>query len=121
MNEFANWKTQVIAKLDERGVPVFHDSLISHWNLDHSVEFAAIAQEAEHVCNQPPERFNQAERCGCFRCARFFPPDEIVWEDGLAECPACRADAVLPESEDLPLTTEMLRELSQKQFGWNPF
>jgi len=117
---FEHWKNEVVAKLAERGVPVRIESLVTAWNRNQSIEYAAMAQEAEFICNQPPARFNAAKRCGCFRCAKFFTPNEIIW-DGIADCPYCHIDAVLPETEDYPLTTEMLRELAVKQFARNPF
>ena len=120
MREFANWKNEVTAQLVERGIPVRDESLVVAWNSNHSVEYTVMAENAEWLCNQPAARFNLAERCGCFHCARFFLPDDIIW-DGIAECPYCGLDAVVPESEDFPLNREMLRELAEKQFARNPF
>ncbi|WP_246369395.1 cytoplasmic protein [Listeria rustica] len=62
----------------------------------------------------------KAERCGCFYCLELFAPSEITdWleiED-TALCPNCMIDAILPESNLLPLSREFLNEMHQEWFG----
>ncbi|MBC1936734.1 cytoplasmic protein [Listeria grandensis] len=61
----------------------------------------------------------KAERCGCFSCLEIFAPSEITdWleiED-TALCPYCMIDAVLPESNMLPLSREFLSAMHQQWF-----
>ena len=117
MNEYNEWKNEVVDKLAKRGVPYWDSFLESAWRNLHSADYTAMAREAYWLSSQPAERFDAAKRCGCFRCCKFFPPDKIVWDDGIAECPHCGIDAVLPESDDYLLSEEMLSELAEKQFG----
>jgi len=121
MFEFEQWKNSVVAKLEEKGVPIFSNSLVTAWNSNYSIEYTVMSLEAEFLCGHRPTKFDLAKRCGCFRCVRFFKPDQICWDDGIAECPYCGIDAVLPETEDYILTPGMLMELSIKQFADNPF
>ena len=65
------------------------------------------------------EKLSKAHVCGCFYCQRIFDPREIVWEsseDDTAMCPYCGIDAVIGESDDLPVTKAFLKKMRQFWF-----
>jgi hypothetical protein len=67
----------------------------------------------------------ETDLCGCFYCLSMFPPsaiEELMEEDAhgvgqTALCPGCGIDAVLPSVPGRPITYELLRRLSEDQFG----
>ena len=119
MTEFEEWKNEVAARLVEEGIPVDDTSLVHAWNVNHSVEYTVMAEKAEYLSYPGNADFTTVKRCGCFRCTKFFLTDEIEW-DGGANCPYCGCDSVLPDTEEWPLTAEMLAELAEKQFANYP-
>ena len=63
----------------------------------------------------------QVDKCGCCYCLRIFSPTEIVdyvpdRKGNTAICPYCQVDCVIGESEDHPLTTELLQAIKHVRF-----
>ena len=61
----------------------------------------------------------KSRRCGCIYCLSIYYPDEINdWIDSgyTARCPRCGIDAVLPDSEDYPITEEFLKDMKRVWF-----
>lgn len=61
-----------------------------------------------------------AKQCGCFYCLNIFPSNEIrEWVDDhqTALCPRCSVDSVVPESPEVTLTPELLKEVHEDRFG----
>lgn len=74
---------------------------------------------AHELCNGNRQKLALARACGCFYCLRIFDPKEIIWvsdEDSTAMCPYCGIDAVIPESEHLPITKAFLRKMREYWF-----
>jgi len=65
------------------------------------------------------QKLMHAQVCGCFFCLRVFDPKEITWvddADDTAMCPYCGIDAVIGESENLPITKQFLKSMREYWF-----
>lgn len=74
---------------------------------------------AHNLANSNRQNLTKASVCGCFYCLRIYDPKEIVWEDDAddtAMCPYCGIDAVIPESETLPVTKALLKQMREFWF-----
>ena len=74
---------------------------------------------AHAQCNGNRQKLSQASVCGCFYCLRIYDPKEIVWEsdeDNTAMCPYCGIDAVIAESQSLPVTKAFLKKMREFWF-----
>ena len=59
------------------------------------------------------------DKCGCFYCKKIFNPNEIQeWCDQqmTAICPYCGVDSIIPETDKIKITNELLEELNKKYF-----
>ena len=77
------------------------------------------AIEAHELCTCHRDALTYADKCGCFHCKRIYDPRKITeWVDHgkTALCPYCGIDAVIPDTEDYPLTTAFLKKMYQKWF-----
>ena len=77
------------------------------------------ATEAHELCTCHRDALTYADKCGCFYCKRIYDPRKITeWvDDGkTALCPYCGIDAVIPDTEEYPLTTAFLKKMHQKWF-----
>jgi len=74
------------------------------------------------------EAVRRSACCGCFHCLSIFAPAEIVeWTDEppgsprgagrTAICPRCGVDAVLPASDEVEITAELLSAMNARWFG----
>ncbi len=56
--------------------------------------------------------------CGCFHCLQIFFSEEIrFWVGGnSAVCPLCGEISVLPDSSQIPISGEFLREMQARFF-----
>lgn len=107
---YPSWKNEVTKKLNAKGIP------IPSWYGPDS-NYYTLVDHASKLSSEHSEGFTEdAERCGCFHCMKFFSINEVEWDFGVPQCPFCHIDSVLPESEDFPLTEELLAELCRTQF-----
>ena len=70
--------------------------------------------------NEPYIRL--AQKAGCYSCLKIFPTSEIVhWYDDepcrTAACPFCTFDSVVPDSPELRLTPELMKQMEVNCFG----
>lgn len=71
-------------------------------------------------------QITRAKKCGCFYCNTIFDAEEIcTWlvdGDGeTAECPYCHIDSVIPETEEIKVTYELLAEMNRYAFKGDKF
>ena len=75
--------------------------------------FTAL-ESLHQQCSGHRHALEKVTRCGCFYCQRFFLPSEILdWcdSDTTALCPFCGIDSVIPESEDVMLTADLIQDM----------
>ena len=75
--------------------------------------------EAHKLCTCHRDALTYADKCGCFYCKSIYDPRKITeWvDDGkTALCPYCGIDAVIPDTEEYPLTTAFLKKMYRKWF-----
>ena len=66
------------------------------------------------------ERIERSDKCGCFQCLGIYAPTEITeWvDDGqTAICPYCGIDSVIDDTQQRPLTKELLKAMQMRRFG----
>jgi hypothetical protein len=88
-------------------------------NCDHDA-WAAHALSTGHK-----NLIANSEHCGCFHCLTIFSSNQIVdWTDEdekgestTALCPNCGVDAVLPSTNEYPLTLEFLERMAYIWLG----
>ena len=119
---FADWTNEVIRLAEAKGLDVtrlYHDCLVRFWDKNISVEDTVLALQAEQRCSGKPKAFMSAKLCGCFYCMTFFGPEDINWlfDNGIAWCPYCVTDTVLPETDDYPISRELLDKLHDLLFS----
>ena len=57
--------------------------------------------------------------CGCFYCGEKFLPQQITeWTDEhrTALCPHCHMDAVIPSSQEHPVSSALLEDMNRYAF-----
>jgi NAD-dependent SIR2 family protein deacetylase len=59
-------------------------------------------------------------KCGCFHCEEIFHSNMVVdyIDDKTAQCPKCGIDSVIPEIDNIKITSEMLNNLYIKYFNY---
>ena len=64
------------------------------------------------------EELEASEACGCIACERIYFPSEILrWADDVtAECPHCRAEAVVGSASGIPIIPGVLRRAHERWF-----
>lgn len=63
----------------------------------------------------------KSDQCGCFYCAKIFLPLEIKewFQDKIEEtgvCPYCGIDAVIPKTEEVALSMDLLQAMREHWF-----
>ena len=69
---------------------------------------------AHTLCENNRKKLMDTQVCGCFYCMRIFDPKEITWTDetdDTAMCPYCGIDAVIAQSDDLPISKPFLKKM----------
>lgn len=90
------------------------------WKVDLFMRTPYWYIDAHNRCSNNRPSVKKSSLCGCFYCLSIFSPDEITdWIPdslGTARCPHCGIDAVLPDSEDYPITEEFLKDMKKVWF-----
>lgn len=65
---------------------------------------------------------SKSELCGCYHCGHIFSPNEVEnymesQTEQTATCPFCEMDAVIPSTDEFPITEEKLFLLGAISFG----
>ena len=68
------------------------------------------------------EALSKSKLCGCYHCGRIFSPNEVEYymespTEQTAACPFCEMDAVIPSTDEFPITEEKLSLLGAISFG----
>ena len=110
---------------DYSNFPTFHFSKEAYEQ--SLLSLLEIAGGTYRYCTNNREQLGDDEFCGCFSCGRVFSTSEIhEWsceekngEGVTAICPYCGIDAVISESEGLPLTHDFLQLLNRYSFEFH--
>jgi hypothetical protein len=110
--EYNQWKSDVLKLAKQKDILIKEESnsLVSYWNQNRSVEDVLLAEKAEQLSTLKKEEFLN-KQCGCFYCKKLFHAKNIDWQNSQAWCPYCGVDAVIPNTNDYPLTLELLEKL----------
>lgn len=68
------------------------------------------------------EILSKSKLCGCYHCGRIFSPNKVEYymesqTEQTAMCPFCEMDAVIPSTDEFPITEEKLSLLGAISFG----
>lgn len=68
------------------------------------------------------EILSNSKLCGCYHCGHIFSPSEVAYytespTEQTAMCPFCEMDAVIPSTDEFPITEEKLSLLGAISFG----
>ena len=80
-------------------------------------------EKAHDHCHHHKAEIERSDYCACFSCFKTFGPDDIAdWVDHgeTAVCPHCGYDAVLGTASGFQLTSQFLRQMSQRWFAEQP-
>ena len=68
------------------------------------------------------EILSKSKLCGCYHCGHIFSPNKVEYymesqTEQTATCPFCEMDAVIPSTDEFPITEEKLSLLGAISFG----
>ena len=90
------------------------------WAVDSFMRMPYWYIDAHERSSNNRQTLQKSRLCGCFYCLSIFSSDEITdWITdtlGIARCPNCGIDSVLPDSEDYPITEAFLKDMKRVWF-----